>query len=169
MSSKPLLSICIPTYNRALLLAQTLAHVRSVCWGDDVEVVISDNCSTDDTQEVIARFAAQFRHFRAIRQAENRGGIPNIGAAIALASGEFTYTLNDDDELFIEGLGTAIAVMKGDERIVAVYGAYQVVSGVQNAGAAAVLYLRRQVIRILGTRRFLVGTWVDLPDSGFIL
>lgn len=122
---QPLLTICIPTYNRAALLAQTLTHLRSVCSGDDVEIVISDNCSTDDTQEMIARFSPRFRHFRAIRQTENRGGMPNLAAAIALASGEFTYTLNDDDEIFIDGLGAAISIMKGDERIVAVYGAYQ--------------------------------------------
>jgi glycosyltransferase involved in cell wall biosynthesis len=123
--ARPLLSICIPTYNRADLLAQTLTHLRSVCWGDDVEIAISDNCSPDHTQEVIARFASRFRHFRAIRQAENRGGMPNLAAAIALASGEFIYTLNDDDEIFIDGLGAAISIMKGNEQIVAVYGGYQ--------------------------------------------
>jgi glycosyltransferase involved in cell wall biosynthesis len=122
---RPLLSICIPTYNRAGLLAETLTHLRGVCTGDDVEVVISDNCSPDRTQEVIAEFAPRFRHFRAIRQAENRGGMPNLAAAIALASGEFIYTLNDDDEIFIEGLGAAISIMKSDERIVAVYGGYE--------------------------------------------
>jgi glycosyltransferase involved in cell wall biosynthesis len=123
--ARPLLSICIPTYNRAGLLAQTLRHLRSVCSGDDVEVVISDNCSPDETQEVIAEFAPRFRHFGAIRQAENRGGMPNLAAAIALASGEFIYTLNDDDEIFIDGLGAAISIMKSDERIVAVYGGYE--------------------------------------------
>jgi len=123
--ARPLLSICIPTYNRAGLLAQTLTHVRSVCSGDDVEVVISDNCSPDETQAVIAEFAPRFRHFGAIRQVENRGGMPNLAAAIALASGEFIYTLNDDDEIFIDGLAAAISIMKSDERIVAVYGGYE--------------------------------------------
>src|SRR5271155_2474951 len=123
--ARTLLSICMPTYNRAGLLAQTLAHLRSVCSGDDVEIVISDNCSPDKTQEVIAEFAPRFRHFRAIRQGENRGGMPNLAAAIALASGEFIYTLNDDDEIFIDGLGAAISIMKSDARVVAVYGGYE--------------------------------------------
>jgi glycosyltransferase involved in cell wall biosynthesis len=127
-SSKPLLSICIPTYNRATLLAQTLMHLRSVFSGNDVEIVVSDNFSPDRTQAVFAEFAPLFKHFKAIVQTENRGSLPNLAATIALASGEFTYTLSDDDEVCIDGLAAAISIMKSDERIVAVYGAYQEVS-----------------------------------------
>jgi glycosyltransferase involved in cell wall biosynthesis len=123
--ARPLLSICTATYNRAALLAQTLQHVRELFTGNDVEVVVSDNCSSDETQQVIAQFAPRFEHFRAIRQAENRGMMPNVAAAIALASGEFAYTLNDDDEVFLEGIAAAITIMKNDPAIVAVYGAHQ--------------------------------------------
>lgn len=124
-AAKPLLSICTATYNRAALLAQTLQHVRDLFTGDDVEVVVSDNCSTDETQQVISQFAPRFAHFRSIRQAENRGMMPNVAAAIALASGEFTYTLNDDDEVYLEGIAAAISIMQSDPAIVAVYGGLQ--------------------------------------------
>jgi glycosyltransferase involved in cell wall biosynthesis len=124
-NAKPLLSICTATYNRAALLAQTLQHVRDLFTGNDVEVVVSDNCSTDETQQVISQFAPRFAHFRSIRQSENRGMMPNVAAAIALASGEFTYTLNDDDEVFLEGIAAAISILKSDPAIVAVYGAHQ--------------------------------------------
>ena len=123
--AKPLLSICIATYNRAALLAQTLQHVRDVFTGNDVEVVVSDNCSPDDTQAVIARFAPMFAHFRAIRQSENRGMMPNVAAAIAQATGEFTYTLNDDDEVFLAGIAAAVSILKSEPAIVAVYGSHQ--------------------------------------------
>jgi glycosyltransferase involved in cell wall biosynthesis len=123
--AKPLLSICIATYNRAPLLAQTLQHVRDVFPGNDVEVVVSDNCSSDETQEVIAQFSPRFAHFRSIRQSENRGMMPNVAAAIALASGEFSYTLNDDDEVFFAGVAAALSIMKSEPAIVAVYGSYQ--------------------------------------------
>ncbi len=122
---KPLLSICIATYNRAPLLAETLQHVRNVFTGNDVEVIVSDNCSADATPHVISQFAPQFQHFRAVRQSENRGMMPNVAAVIALASGEFTYTLNDDDEVCLEGIAAAVAVMKSDPTIVAVYGSSQ--------------------------------------------
>jgi glycosyltransferase involved in cell wall biosynthesis len=123
--AKPLLSICIATYNRAALLAQTLQHVRDTFVGNDVEVVVSDNCSPDETQEVIARFAPLFAHFRSIRQSENRGMMPNVAAAIALATGEYTYSLNDDDEVFLEGIAAAVAIMRSEQGVVAVYGGHR--------------------------------------------
>jgi len=123
--AKPLLSICIATYSRAALLAQTLQHVRDTFPGNDVEVVVSDNCSPDETQQVIARFAPLFAHFRSIRQSENRGMMPNVAAAIALATGEFTYTLNDDDEVFFDGISAAVAILRSEPAVVAVYGGHQ--------------------------------------------
>ena len=113
----PRLSICMPTYNRADLLAETLAHLEKAC-GDDVEVVVSDNHSPDHTQEVIARFAPRFRHFRSVRQPVNRGPFPNHAAAIQLGTGDYIYTLNDDDELYMEGLRAAMAVLDSDPQIV---------------------------------------------------
>src|SRR5882672_9125892 len=82
--TRPQLSICIATYNRAGLLGEALTHLRDVC-DDDVEIVVSDNCSPDDTQDLISSFAGCFRHFRAIRQATNRGALPNFAAAMSLA------------------------------------------------------------------------------------
>ena len=59
----PLLSICIPTFNRAPILAQTLTSIaRQAAFTDSeaIEVVIADNCSSDDTQAIASRFQAQF-------------------------------------------------------------------------------------------------------------
>ena len=94
----PLLSICIPTYNRANLLRETLAHLREVC-SEDVEIVISDNCSGDDTQDAIRAFAPRFAHFRSFRQTENRGAVANFAAAMSAARGKYLYPLCDDDRI----------------------------------------------------------------------
>jgi glycosyltransferase involved in cell wall biosynthesis len=123
-SMTPLLSICIPTYNRAKLLRETLAHLREVC-GDDVEIVISDNCSGDDTQDAIRSFASRFSHFRAIRQPENRGGIANFAAALSVASGKYLYPLSDDDRIYFPALMAAVAVMEEAAGITGVFGGYE--------------------------------------------
>jgi len=107
----PLLSICIPTYNRANLLRETLAHLREVC-SEDVEIVISDNCSGDDTQNAIRAFAPRFAHFRAFRQTENRGGITNFAAVTSAAGGKYLYPLCDDDRIYFPALMAAVAVME---------------------------------------------------------
>src|SRR6266404_2786201 len=120
----PLLSICIPTYNRANLLRETLAHLREVC-SEDVEIVISDNCSPDDTQDAIRAFAPRFAHFRAFRQPENRGGIVNFSAALSGAGGKYLYPLCDDDRIHFAALSAAVAVMEEGPGIAAVFGGYE--------------------------------------------
>lgn len=58
MVSRPLLSICIPTYNRAIFLKDALSHLRESLQNlsFQVEVIISDNHSEDDTQTIVMDF-----------------------------------------------------------------------------------------------------------------
>ena len=63
MSHSPLISICIPTYNRAALLRNALESIAAEPVfrdGNDIEVTISDNVSTDETPEVAAEFVKRF-------------------------------------------------------------------------------------------------------------
>ena len=54
---QPLLSICIPTYNRAEYLVGALENIISdPAFDERVEIVISDNASTDDTENVVGYF-----------------------------------------------------------------------------------------------------------------
>ena len=57
---RPLLSICIPTYNRAECLEDCLRSLERATQGliDRVQIVISDNASTDHTPEVVQKWAA---------------------------------------------------------------------------------------------------------------
>jgi glycosyltransferase involved in cell wall biosynthesis len=119
----PLLSICIPTYNRASLLRETLAHLREVC-SDDVEIVVSDNCSGDDTQDAIRSFASRFVHFRAIRQRANLGATANFVAALSAASGKYVYPLSDDDHVYFPALAAAVAIMEEGPGIAGVFGGH---------------------------------------------
>jgi glycosyltransferase involved in cell wall biosynthesis len=120
----PRLSICVPTYKRANLLRETLAHLHEVC-DDTIEIVISDNCSPDGTQDVVDSFSRQFRHFRAVRQRENRGAMRNQAAVLALASGQYVYILHDDDRIHMSGIETAVSILQERPDIVAVYGGYE--------------------------------------------
>lgn len=123
-TERPTLSICIPTFKREKLLRETLTHLREVCT-DDTEIVISDNCSPDGTQDVIQSFAGQFRHFRAIRQTENRGPVLNYTAAVSLARGRYLYPLCDDDRIHFAAVRNAVAIMEQGPGIVAVFGGHE--------------------------------------------
>ena len=72
MESKPLLSICIPTYNRATYLEKCLESiVQQEGFDDRVEIVISDNCSTDDTQKIGEIYSERYSNVKYFRNEEN--------------------------------------------------------------------------------------------------
>lgn len=96
MSSEPFLSVCIPTFNRADFLAVALESVAEQ-WRPGLEVVVSDNASTDDTAAVVASFAERLGAVRYLRHEKNQGFDANYAASVKAARGTFTWTLGDDD------------------------------------------------------------------------
>ena len=94
----PKVSIIIPTYNRAHYLEQA---IKSVLMQDysNLEVIVSDNASTDNTQDVIRRFLYDKR-LTYIRNPKNLGSILNWRNALYdYSSGEWVLILSDDDYL----------------------------------------------------------------------
>lgn len=69
----PLLSICIPTYNRSQYLKKTIDSI--ICQeefkSENVEIVISDNCSTDDTEIVCKKYTEQYENIKYFKNQEN--------------------------------------------------------------------------------------------------
>ncbi|NEX02308.1 abequosyltransferase [Pseudobutyrivibrio sp. NOR37] len=96
------LSICIPTYNRCEYLKQAVESVIKQLKGDyceKVEVVISDNCSTDDTDKMISIIEEQYPDVKIVysKSAENLGADRNFLRVISLASGDYCWFLGSDD------------------------------------------------------------------------
>lgn len=99
-----LLTISIPTYNRASMLDDQLQWLSMEIEGreNDCEIVVSDNCSSDNTPEVIARWQQRFEGrvtFRANRHDHNIGGMANIAHCIGQATSDFVWSLGDDDPI----------------------------------------------------------------------
>jgi glycosyltransferase involved in cell wall biosynthesis len=119
---RPLLSICIPTYNRAELLDYCLSKLAPLqdC-GKPVEIVISDNGSTDRTQEIVEAHRGRLPALRTYRFAENRGPQANWLNALHKAEGEFMVYLADDDSLVIEALLHHIGTLEQQPDLVAIF------------------------------------------------
>lgn len=72
MDPQPLLSICIPTYNRGYILKFILdRYIHNSEFNDSVELIISDNCSTDDTREMCEYYSMVHKSIRYYRNDEN--------------------------------------------------------------------------------------------------
>ncbi|MCC5637488.1 glycosyltransferase family 2 protein [Nostoc sp. CHAB 5844] len=98
-----LLTIAIPTFNRAALLEQQFSWLEKAIKGfeSECEIIISDNCSTDNTQEIIKKWQPIFSKttFKSQRNQENIGLMPNIAACIQAATGKYVWTVGDDDPI----------------------------------------------------------------------
>jgi len=96
------LTVSIPTYNRAGMLDAQLTYLSAELEGieDECDIVVSDNCSTDNTPEVIANWRQRFAgriSFTTNRNDHNIGGMANIVHCISQATGKFVWSLGDDD------------------------------------------------------------------------
>lgn len=96
-SSSPIrLSVCIPTYNRAGFLGELLESLVAQATGE-VEIVVSDNASTDGTEATVARFRERFPRIVYRRNPENLGPDRNYLKAVEAASGEYCWLMGSDD------------------------------------------------------------------------
>ncbi|TAJ82271.1 MAG: glycosyltransferase family 2 protein [Gallionellaceae bacterium] len=104
--TRPLLSIIIPTRSRADVLAATLATLVMLK-RPDIEFVISDNASTDATEQTVRQFAdARIRYVRAPSRLPMA---KNFELGLQHATGEYVTTMGDDDFIVEENLELAIA------------------------------------------------------------
>jgi glycosyltransferase involved in cell wall biosynthesis len=99
----PLVTIAIPTYNRAdYYLQQSLASALSQSY-QNIEIIVSDNCSTDNTQAFVRSFSdPRLRYFR---HDKNIGANNNFNYCLGQARGDYFVLLHDDDlidEDFVE-------------------------------------------------------------------
>ncbi|MDR1123022.1 MAG: glycosyltransferase family 2 protein [Elusimicrobiota bacterium] len=90
----PLLSVCIPTYNRARFLSALLDSIYAQKT-PEIEVVVSDNASTDNTREIVKKYPDIIYR----RSGKNLGFDANVLRAVALAKGKYCWLVGDDDAL----------------------------------------------------------------------
>jgi glycosyltransferase involved in cell wall biosynthesis len=93
---RPSVSIGLPVYNGDEFLEESLRSLLAQTFVD-FELIISDNASTDRTEEICRRFAASDPHIRYVRQAENLGAVRNFEFVLRESRGEyFAWAAHDD-------------------------------------------------------------------------
>ena len=91
-----ILSICIPTFNRAEILRRTVeSYVNDPAFDERVEIVISDNCSSDSTMEAVSGYLVKHGNIRYNRLPENIGPELNMSAVLSMGKGLYLKLMND--------------------------------------------------------------------------
>ncbi len=103
--AQKLISICIPTFNRANYLKETLESILPQL-GPDIEVVVSDNGSTDDTKSIVLEYQQKNPDIRYFSNDANLGFDRNLLRCLEHASGEYVWFFGSDDVLNEGGVET---------------------------------------------------------------
>jgi glycosyltransferase involved in cell wall biosynthesis len=115
--TQPRLTIAIPTYNRAKQLDRQLNWaVNAIAdrW-DEIELLVSDNASPDETPQVCQKWQAQTNgRMRIFRQSKNIGITRNCLFCIQEARGDFVWTVSDDDVVLEGTLGWVLSKISND-------------------------------------------------------
>ncbi len=159
--SDDLVSIVIPTYNRAWGLAPAIESALAQTY-PRIEVVITDDFSRDNTAEVARSYADP--RIRYSRQPQNVGMVANWGEGLRRAQGRYFVFLCDDDQLRPEFVAHRVPSLAGDDRVVAAFSQYDLQDrdgnrlSTLNANRTAVEHLEAEdLLRIVLDRTWFGG------------
>lgn len=95
MDKDQLLSICIPTYNRADCLDQVLSKMLPICMQEQIHICISDNASPDSTQEVVCKYEKKYPIIHYHRHTSNIGSDDNFEYVLKMPNTRYRWLMSD--------------------------------------------------------------------------
>lgn len=98
MERTPRISVVIPTYNRASMACECVASVLATGWAN-LEVVVVDDCSPDNTGEMLKRAFGHDRRVRCLRNARNSFQAVSRNNGARVSTGEYLFFLDDDNKV----------------------------------------------------------------------
>ena len=107
----PRVSVIIPTYNRARLVQEAIRSAQAQTHSD-VEIIVVDDASTDNTADVVQAMAAADPRITLVRQPENRDAQAARNAGLGRATGEFANFLDSDDQFAPDKLEKQLTVFE---------------------------------------------------------
>jgi glycosyltransferase involved in cell wall biosynthesis len=110
----PQVSIGLPVYNGDEFLRESVDSLLGQTYGD-FELIISDNASTDATEEICQDYASADSRVRYVRQAQNIGANANYNEVVRLARGQYFRWAADDDVCLPTLLAETHALLEKDQ------------------------------------------------------
>lgn len=145
ISKEPLLSICIPTFNRDYALKLCLERLCPLIYQKNVSICISDNCSTDNTEYVVREFMQKYSNIVYVRQAKNIGPDYNFEYVLKMSTAKYSWLLGDS--CYVEGLELLLDNLQQNDWDVCV------------VGDVNRLRMKEGIINIYSDSRLLLREW----------
>ena len=157
-----LVSIIIPTYNRQEFIKDAINCAINQYY-HNIEIIIVDNCSTDNTMSVVEDFANKDKRIKYFKNNENIGPVNNWKKCIDIASGDFVKILWSDDLIEKDFISDSIKLF--DNKTAFVLTGYEI----QDFLSKKALYRSKFQYRNYTTKEYLkqaiVYTTIDFPLS----
>jgi glycosyltransferase involved in cell wall biosynthesis len=113
----PLVSVGVPVRNGVPLIERTMCTMRSQTW-TNLEILVSDNGSTDGTREVLARHAAEDSRVEVARIDPPTGAGDNFDSVLRRARGEYFMWASHDDDWDLDYVERLVALLESDPEAV---------------------------------------------------
>ena len=124
----PLVSIGLAVFNGEKYLAQAVDSILAQTF-KDFELIISDNASSDRTQEICSQYAAKDPRIRYYRNPINIGGVNNENRTFALARGKYFRLMAHDDLLAPQLIAKSVEILEQNSEFVLCYSNISVIDG----------------------------------------
>lgn len=106
------LSICIPVHNFGSFLGETLSSILNQLTDDDVEVLVVDGASTDNTSEIVHEFQARHPQLKYYRLSKKGGIDVDMAKSVELAQGDYCWLFGGDDLLAVGAMQEVLKVIQ---------------------------------------------------------
>jgi glycosyltransferase involved in cell wall biosynthesis len=149
--SVPLVSICIPTYNRGERLLCALDSAISQNYSN-LEIIISDNSSSDETEKICNSLKLKYANIRYYRQETNIGPTANFQFVKLMANGKYFMWLSDDDWLDRDYIAKCVSHLEHKNELILVSGTgayYRSPNKIEFFGNRIQLLCKYRIVRLI--------------------
>lgn len=123
INTQPIISVIIPTYNRADFLSASIGSVLNQTFGN-LELIVVDDGSTDNTREIVERISAIDNRVKYVWQENSGDYVQPINAGLKYAHGRFIAFLDSDDEWLPTKLERQVSLLESADGKVGLVGCY---------------------------------------------
>ncbi len=116
----PLVTIIIPTYNRENIISETIECAVNQTYSN-IEIIVVDNCSTDNTYEILQGYSNKYSNIKLFQNKTNLGPVRNWEIALSKATGKYTKILWSDDKITKDFVEKTVPILENDSDVGFVY------------------------------------------------